>query len=448
MFFSLDGRDSIEILSEEEGDGRPRPPLREWRIKKEMVEMVDTGEAEESCSPPSPHMDQSLSKLTETDPKPSFATNVFEELRKLDSKENEQRQTNDEEEIISLSSDEDEAPDYEQLPIVQLQQVPSDPPEAASAAPVTSASTPVRISQVGLEAPTQMSPPFSPCGYGSTLLGQNRRAVDDTYDSIDYAPPTSRKSQSQDISDRDAAFEEEELPIIHLQQVPSDPPEEASPDLSEIAVSTPARLVAPTQTSSIRSRRVILEQRGTNDSIDNRPRSRGSQPQEIVLSDSDGSVTETLETCPNRTVMISEDEDNDRAENSCAEDKDKSDSENSYVALVRDEREDFKKEDDDIEELLRNSPTDVVTLSDSEQIVTAAPPPPPSDLDMRAALFGERRRSQSRGQERRSRSRSGEAPLFVIGAPRTVREESESDEDVRIVPGRSERTDENCIQID
>ena len=420
--------------------------------------MVDTCEAEESCSPPSPQMDQSPYKLTETDPKNSFATNVFEELRKLDSKEMEQRKTNDEEEIISLSSDEDEAPEDEhQLPIVQLQQVPSDPPEAASPAPalVTSASTPVRISQFGLEDPTQISLPFSPFRSGSTILGQSRRTVDDSYDSIDYAPPTSRKSQSQEISQRDADFEEEELPVIQLQQVPSDPPEEASPNLSlasEIADSTPARLEAPAQISSIRSRRVILEQRGTavsdtNDSTYTGPRSQRSQPQEIVLSDSDGSVTETLETCPNRTVMISEDEDNDHAGNSCAEDKDKSDSENSYVALVRDEREDFKKEDDDIEELLRNSPTDVVTLSDSEHNVTAAPPPP-SDLDMRAALFGERRRSQSRGQERRSRSRSGEAPLFVIGAPRTVREESESDEDVRIVPGRRERTDENCIQID
>ena len=94
------------------------------------------------------------------------------------------------------------------------------------------------------------------------------------------------------------------------------------------------------------------------------------RPPEIVLTDSDGSEIETLETCPNRTVMLSEEDDNHRAGNLCAEDKDKSDSENSYVALVQDEREDFKKEDDDIEELLRNSPTDVVTLSDSEQNVS------------------------------------------------------------------------------
>ena len=81
---------------------------------------------------------------------------------------------------------------------------------------------------------------------------------------------------------------------------------------------------------------------------------------------------------------------------------------------------------------------------------STAPPPPPTDLEMRAALMrrGDRRRSQSRVQERRSRSRSGETPLFVIGDPRTVREESESDEDVRIVPGRRKLSDKNYIQID
>ena len=82
------------------------------------------------------------------------------------------------------------------------------------------------------------------------------------------------------------------------------------------------------------------------------------------------------------------------------------------------------------------------------QVSTAAPPPP-TDLEMRAALRrrGDRR-THSRAQERRSRSRSGDTPLFVIGAPRTVRDESESDEDVRIVPGRGEKSDKNFIQID
>ena len=60
----------------------------------------------------------------------------------------------------------------------------------------------------------------------------------------------------------------------------------------------------------------------------------------------------------------------------------------------------------------------------------------------------DRERSQSRGRNWRSRSRSGDAPLFVIGAPRTGGDESESDEDVRIVPGRRERKGSGCIQID
>ena len=424
----LDGRDSIEILSEEEGDGRPRPPLRQWRIKKERVEMADTCDDTESYRPPSLQIYQIPIQSTEhsethrgqvhveadvrlaeaghpagphllghpglqlgpdvllghpgqveaedddgdldrkTGPGPLFVSNVLGEGRKFESTGNAQR--NAEEEIISLSSD--EAPEEEELPIIQLQQVPSDPPDAASSnlillASGIAASGPGHLSQVGSEAEATLhtSHLSSPGRSGSSIMGQRERTVDETNDSIDYGPPSRR-------------------------------------------------------------------------------------PQEIVITDSDGSVTETLETCPNRTVMISEDEDNYRAGNSCAEDKDKSDSENSYVALVRDERGDFKEEDDDIEELLRNSPTDVVTLSDTEHDATAAPPPAPTDLDMRAALFGDRRRSQSRGRDRRSRSRSGEAPLFVIGAPRTVREESESDEDVRIVPGRKERSDEEkkCIQID
>ena len=53
------------------------------------------------------------------------------------------------------------------------------------------------------------------------------------------------------------------------------------------------------------------------------------------------------------------------ADNDC-----KSDSENSYVEILRDEKEDYKKEDDDIEVLLGNSPTeaDVVTQSDTEHV--------------------------------------------------------------------------------
>ena len=70
MSVFLDGRDSIEILSEEEGDGRLRPPLREWRIKKERVEMTDTCDATENYRPPSPPIDQipnQSMELSETD---------------------------------------------------------------------------------------------------------------------------------------------------------------------------------------------------------------------------------------------------------------------------------------------------------------------------------------------------------------------------------------------
>ena len=73
------------------------------------------------------------------------------------------------------------------------------------------------------------------------------------------------------------------------------------------------------------------------------------------------------------------------ADNDC-----KSDSENSYVKILRDEKEDYKKEDDDIEVLLGNSPTeaDVVTQSDTEHVNVSVNmsrlPPPPSDLEMRA----------------------------------------------------------------
>jgi len=351
--------------------------------------MVDRGELMGSYSPPSIQMDlsQKSSEQSKTGRGPSslLESNDTEERKEFASTEHE-------EEIISLSSDEDKAPEEEELPIIQLQQVPSDTPEA------TSPDLPLSLSRSG-----------------SAIMEETGRILDETNDSIDYRPP-SRRSKAQEVVVSDSCESEAET----LETCPN---------------------------------RTVMVSEDINDRAGIMPSASSAslnlRPPEIVITDSDGSEIETLETCPNRTVMLSEEDDNHRAGNLCAEDKDKSDSENSYVALVQDEREDFKKEDDDIEELLRNSPTDVVSLSDSEQNVSTAAPPPPTDLEMRAALRrrGDRR-THSRAQERRSRSRSGDTPLFVIGAPRTVRDESESDEDVRIVPGRGEKSDKNFIQID
>ena len=342
MFDFQDGRDSIEILSEEEGDGRPRPPLREWRIKKEIIEIVDTGELMESCSPPSLQMDQSHKYSeqpdTESGPSPPLKSNVLEESREFASEEHEQ-----EEEIINLSSDEEKTPEEEELPIIQLQQVPSDPPEAAShnisPASELAVSTPVSLSQDEQDARTQMSMLLSQSRSGNAILEQTGRTLDDTNDSIDYGPP-SRRSKAQEVVVSDSCGSEAET----LEMCPNRTVM-VSQDNNDRAWLVPS---ASTQAGSL-----------------NIP------SQEIVLTDSDGSEIETLETfpsCSNRTVILSED--NRRVGNFCAEDKDKSDSDNSYVALVKDEREDFKKEDDDIEELLRNSPTDVFTLSDSEHNVS------------------------------------------------------------------------------
>ena len=323
----LDGRESIEILSEEEGDGRPRPPLREWRIKKEVIEMVDRDELMGSCKSPSLQIDQRDKSTEESEkgnPGAPLVSNVHEKCRKPASTEHEQ-----EEEIISLSSDEDKAPEEEELPIIQLQQVPSDPPASELAV-----SAPVSLSQDEQGPRIQISNLLSQTRSGSAIMEQTRRTLDDTNDSIDYGPPN-RISKPQEVVVSDSCGSEADT----LEMCPNRTVMVSQDDGIMPLASTGAAPINP-------------------------------RPQEIVLSDSDGSESENLETCPNRTVMLSEDEDNHRAGNSCAEDKDKSDSENSYVALVRDEREDFKKEDDDIEELLRNSPTDVVTLSDSEHNVS------------------------------------------------------------------------------
>ena len=155
----------------------------------------------------------------------------------------------------------------------------------------------------------------------------------------------------------------DELPIIELQKVSSDPLDSVSsyPPIAEIATTASvaeAKLFSPgpDRPGSANLRKNNVNE--TNDLIAQR-----SRLQEIVISDSDDNY-------PNRTVLLSEDEDNDRPMESNADNDCKSDSENSYVAILREEKEDYKKEDDDIEELLGNSPTeaDVVTLSDTEHV--------------------------------------------------------------------------------
>ena len=108
------------------------------------------------------------------------------------------------------------------------------------------------------------------------------------------------------------------------------------------------------------------------------------------------------------------------------------------------------RNDEEQTALLLNSSEDEVEV---ESVVTQTqpqPPPPPSDAAMslvRSSLLSAARHGDVDGGD-------VDAPLFVIGRPNsgppTIRPDSESDEDVRILPSssRSSKDSKDVIEID
>ena len=193
-------------------------------------------------------------------------------------------------------------------------------------------------------------------------------------------------------SDEEETAAAESLPIIELHRVTAG----NTPDMNESVREIPQ--------VTRHSPNVLYLAQNT------RPR----QVEEVLLSSDDDNVAVTEERHRGDTT-IKLDSDNDNSYAELVRTRDRSDSDNSYAAMI--------DNNDDGEE------DDIAIVSDADQTI----PPAPTDLEMAGPSSG-----------------GAEAPLFVIGQPRTVRrpsrrKESESDEDVRIVPSRGSRT---TIDID